>query len=100
MALFLQLAQLADELAATSSRLKKRAAIAEGISAARAAGDVHDAGLLAMYLSGEAFSEADPRKLNIGGAMLTRTVREIVLPEPPPPPPPSTPPRPTHPGRR
>lgn len=82
MALFFELAQLADELAATSSRLKKRAAIADGISAARGAGssDVHDAGLFALYLSGEAFSEADTRKLNIGGAMLTKTVREIVNP--------------------
>lgn len=80
MSLFLQLATLADELATTSSRLKKRAAIAAGITAARDAGDVHDAGLFAMYLSGEAFSEADTRKLNIGGAMLTKTVREIVSP--------------------
>lgn len=80
MALFLHLAQLADELATTSSRLKKRAAIAAGITTARDTGDVHDAGLFAMYLSGEAFSEADTRKLNIGGAMLTKTVREIVSP--------------------
>ena len=80
MALFHQLAQLADELAATGSRLKKRAAIATGIAQAKAGGDVHDAGLFALYLSGEAFSEADTRKLNIGGAMLTKTVREIVSP--------------------
>ncbi len=82
MALFLQLAQLADELAVTGSRLKKRAAIAQGISTARGTDgtDAHDAGLFAMYLSGEAFSEADTRKLNIGGAMLTKTVREIVSP--------------------
>ncbi len=80
MALFHALATLADELAATGSRLKKRAAIAAGISAARDAGDAHQAGLFAMYLSGEAFSEADTRKLNIGGAMLTKTVREIVSP--------------------
>ncbi len=81
MALFSPLAQLADELASTSSRLKKRAAIAQGIAAARSGdGDVHNAGLFAMYLSGEAFSEADTRKLNIGGAMLTKTVREIVTP--------------------
>lgn len=78
--MFLHLAQLADELAATGSRLKKRAAIAAAIAAAQAAGDRHDAGLFAMYLSGEAFSEADTRKLNIGGAMLTKTVREIVTP--------------------
>ena len=81
MAFFLQLAQLADELAATSSRLKKRAAIAAGVTAAKeSAGDSHDAGLFAMYLSGETFNEADTRKLNIGGAMLTKTVREIVQP--------------------
>ncbi len=80
MALFLNLARLADELAITSSRLNKRAAIAAGITAAKESGDVHDAGLFAMYLSGEAFSEADTRKLNIGGAMLTKTVREIVSP--------------------
>ena len=80
MSLFLQLAQLAEELAATSSKLKKRAAIAAGILAARDCGSVHDAGLFAMYLSGEAFSEADTRKLNIGGAMLSKTVRELVHP--------------------
>ena len=80
MALFLQLAQVADELAATGSKLKKRAAIAAGILAAREDGDTHDAGLFAMYLSGEAFSEADTRKLNIGGAMLSKTVRELVHP--------------------
>lgn len=80
MSLFLQLAELADELANTGSRLKKRAAIAAAIGQARTAGGVHDAGLFALYLSGEAFSEADTRKLNIGGAMLTKTVREIVSP--------------------
>ena len=80
MALFLQLAQLADELAATSSKLKKHAAIAAGIVAARDAGDTHDAGLFALYLSGEPFSEADTRKLNLGGAVLSRTIREIVKP--------------------
>ena len=78
--MFLQLALLADELASTGSRLKKRAAIAAGIAAARGDAGRHDAGLFAMYLSGEAFSEADTRKLNIGGAMLTKTVREIVSP--------------------
>jgi DNA ligase-1 len=80
MALFLQLAQLADGLAATSSKLKKRAAIAAGIVAARNAGDTHEAGLFALYLSGEPFSEADTRKLNLGGAVLSKTIREIVKP--------------------
>ena len=80
MSLFLQLAQLADELAATGSKLKKRAAIAGALLAARAAGDDHDAGLFALYLSGEAFSEADTRKLNVGGAMLSKVVRELARP--------------------
>jgi DNA ligase-1 len=79
-ALFLQLARLADELAATGSKLKKRAAIAAAVLGARQAGDAHDAGLFARYLSGEAFAEADTRKLNIGGAMLSKTVRDLVHP--------------------
>ena len=85
MTLLAALAELAEELAATSSRLKKRAAIAAAIATAAQGnaehGDAaHDAGLLARYLSGEAFSEADPRKLKMGNAMLTKTVREIVSP--------------------
>ncbi len=80
MSLFLAMAQLADELAATGSKLKKRAAIAQALVAAREAGGLHDAGLFALYLSGTPFAEADPRKLNIGGAMMTRVVREISTP--------------------
>lgn len=82
MPLFLQLATLADELAATGSKLKKRAAIAERLLAVRNEGTAHDAGLFAMYLSGEAFAEADTRKLNIGGAMLSRTIEAVVHPTP------------------
>jgi DNA ligase-1 len=76
MALFTQLAELADRLAATSSRLKKRAAIAEEIRAAHGESD-EDAGLFALYLAGQPFPEADPRKLNAGGALLSRIVKEI-----------------------
>lgn len=75
MALFLQLATLGDDLAATSSKLRKRAAIAERLLAVG-----EDAGLLALYLSGEAFAEADGRKLSIGGAMLSRVLRDVVKP--------------------
>ncbi|WP_047492403.1 ATP-dependent DNA ligase [Terriglobus sp. TAA 43] len=75
MALFLQLATLGDALAETSSKLKKRAAIAECLVQVR-----DDAGLLALYLSGEAFPESDARKLSIGGAMLSRVLRDIVRP--------------------
>jgi DNA ligase-1 len=80
MALFLQLATLGDALAGTSSKLKKRAAIAECLLRVRGEGGAEDAGLLALYLSGEAFPEADGRKLNIGGAMLSRVLRDIVRP--------------------
>ena len=83
------MAQLADELAATSSKLKKRAAIAAGLLAARDAGaaeqgeaedGLRDAGLFAMYLAGTPFAEFDARKLNIGGAMMSRVIRDVANP--------------------
>ena len=80
MSLFLQLATLGDALAETSSKLKKRAAIAERLMEVREQGSGEDAGLLALYLSGEAFPESDARKLSIGGAMLSRVLRNIVRP--------------------
>ena len=75
MSLFLPLAQLADVLAGTSSKLKKRAAIAEALLAAKDAGGLGDAGRFALYLAGTPFAEADTRKLNVGGALMTRAVR-------------------------
>ncbi len=89
MSLYFPMAQLADELAATSSKLKKRAAIAAGLLTVRTAGEMEsgnaedglrDAGLFAMYLAGTPFPEFDPRKLNIGGAMMSRVIRDIVDP--------------------
>jgi DNA ligase-1 len=78
MALFLQLAQLADEMAATSSRLKKRAAIAGAIVAAHLASpESNDAGLFAQYLAGAPFAESDPRKLSAGSALLSRAVLAV-----------------------
>jgi len=79
-ALFAQLATLADALAAEGGRLKKRAAIAEAL--AQVASDhqseaLHDAGLFCLYLAGQPFAEADPRKLNAGGALLTRALKEV-----------------------
>jgi len=77
-ALFLQLANLAEETAHTSSRLKKRAAIAEALREAHeAAPDADDSGLLALYLTGAPFAEADPRKLNTGGALLSKAVLAV-----------------------
>ena len=78
MALFLELAQLADEMAATASRLKKRAAIAAAIAGIHAkAPDSEDAALFAEYLAGTPFAESDPRKLNAGGALLTKSVLAV-----------------------
>jgi DNA ligase 1 len=75
MALLATLATLAEEMAHTSSRLKKRAAIAEALRATHdAAPDSNDAGLFALFLSGAPFAEYDSRKLNAGGALLSRAV--------------------------
>ncbi len=75
---FLQMAKLAEELAGTGSRLTKRALIAEAIGAAEAGapgGEV--AGLFAQYLAGLPFPEADGRKLQAGGALLSGAVLRV-----------------------
>lgn len=96
MVLFANLARLADELAREPSKLKKRAAIAAAIGAALAEAasgtanpedvpaqglnwkeDFAQAGRFCLYLAGQPFAEADARKLNAGGAILSRAVKEI-----------------------
>ena len=82
MALFHEVATLAEELANEGSRLKKRAAIADAIARVAAESRVatqslDDAGLFALYLAGTPFAEADPRKLNAGGALLTRALLAV-----------------------
>ena len=91
MALFLQLAELADQLATEPSRLKKRAAIATAIRSTifpnETLGPNHaegispsaqdNAGLFCLYLAGQPFPEADPRKLNAGGALLTKALKQV-----------------------
>jgi DNA ligase-1 len=78
MALFAAVAELAEELAGEAGRLKKRAAIAEAISAVHAAGpESEDAGLFALYLAGTPFAEADARKLNAGGALLSKALLAV-----------------------
>jgi DNA ligase-1 len=82
MALFRDVANLAETLAGESSRLKKRAAIAESIrrvhdaerESGAAASNHQDAGRFALYLAGTPFAEADQRKLNAGGALLTKAL--------------------------
>jgi DNA ligase 1 len=78
MVAFRVVAELAEALSRESGRLKKRAAIATAITEAHRdapAGD--DAGLLALYLAGTPFAEADPRRLNAGGALLSRVLLRI-----------------------
>lgn len=76
--MFRALAELAEELAGESGRLKKRAAIAEAIVAMHAAApESEDAGRFALYLAGTPFAEADSRKLNAGGALLSKTLLAV-----------------------
>jgi DNA ligase 1 len=78
MAQFAVVAELAERLSKDSSRLKKRAAIAEAIRAVHeAAPESEDAGLFAMYVAGTPFAEADSRKLNAGGALLSKALLEV-----------------------
>ncbi|MEO6815665.1 MAG: ATP-dependent DNA ligase, partial [Edaphobacter sp.] len=78
MALFREVANLAEMLAGEPGRLKKRAAIAEAIGAVHAAApEGDDAGLFALYLAGTPFAEADPRKLNAGGALLSKALLSV-----------------------
>jgi DNA ligase-1 len=78
MALFSAVAELAEELAGEAGRLKKRAAIAGAISVVHAAApEKEDAGLFALYLAGTPFAEADARKLNAGGALLSKALLAV-----------------------
>jgi DNA ligase-1 len=76
MALLVELATLAEELAAEAGRLKKRALIEIAVGRVASA-SVEDAGRFCLYLAGQPFAEADPRKLNAGGALLTRAVKSV-----------------------
>lgn len=78
MALFADVAALAEYLASEPSRLKKRAAIGAALVAAHSAASEGDnAGLLALYIAGTPFPEADARKLNAGGALLSQAVKAV-----------------------
>ncbi|HEX3966742.1 MAG TPA: ATP-dependent DNA ligase [Edaphobacter sp.] len=78
MALFSEVAELAEELAGEAGKLKKRAAIVRAISSVHAeAPATDDAGLFALYLAGTPFAEADSRKLNAGGALLSKALLAV-----------------------
>lgn len=73
---FQELAQVAESLAGEGGRLKKRAAITEAIELA-AQESAAEAGRFCLYLAGQPFAEADARKLNAGGAILSRAVKDV-----------------------
>ncbi|HEV2277430.1 MAG TPA: ATP-dependent DNA ligase [Acidobacteriaceae bacterium] len=73
MSSFLPFAELCDALAATTKKLEKRALIATYLQSL----PVDDAGRAALWLSGTPFPETDPRVLNIGGALLQKTVLQL-----------------------
>lgn len=78
MALFAEVAILSESLAGEASRLKKRAAIAETVSRIAAPPDsAAEAGRFCLYLAGQPFPEADSRKLNVGGALLSRALKAV-----------------------
>jgi DNA ligase-1 len=78
MALFLAVAEVAERLAGEPGKLKKRAAIAGALSAVHAATpEGEDAGLFALYLAGTPFAEADSRRLNAGGALLSKALLAV-----------------------
>src|SRR6202046_5340441 len=78
MALFALVAELAEQLAKEAGKLKKRAAIAEAISAVHSATpESEDAGWFALYVAGTPFAEADSRKLNSGGALLSKALLAV-----------------------
>ncbi|NYF91962.1 ATP-dependent DNA ligase [Tunturiibacter empetritectus] len=82
MALFAVVAELAEQLAQEAGKLKKRAVMAEAIAKVHSASpesgsESEDSGLLALYLAGTPFAEADSRKLNAGGALLSKALLAV-----------------------
>ncbi|MGI8770177.1 MAG: ATP-dependent DNA ligase [Acidobacteriaceae bacterium] len=73
MAEFEEFAALCAQLAGTSKKLEKRARMAEYLRAL----PVDDAARAALYLAGTAFSETDPRELNVGGATVSKVLKAI-----------------------
>ena len=72
-ALFSQFAELNQRLAETGSKLEKRSLMAEYLRAL----PIPEAGLAALYLAGVPFPETDGRTLNVGGALLSRSLAQL-----------------------
>ena len=76
MANFAAVSALAEEMATEGSRLKKRARIAEAIAKVHTE-NFEDTNLFCLYLAGLPFAASDPRKLNAGGALLSKAVKLV-----------------------
>jgi DNA ligase 1 len=70
---FERFAELCEQLAATASKLEKRALMAAYLHPL----PVQEAGLAALYLAGVAFPETDSRDLNVGGALLSNVLAKL-----------------------
>jgi len=70
---FLEFALLCDALAATAKKLDQRARIADWLATL----SIEDAARGALWLSGRPFAETDSRVLNLGGAILSKALREL-----------------------
>jgi DNA ligase-1 len=70
---WLKFAELCETLAATRSKLAKRAAMAQYLRTL----DSPSAGLAVQYLTGTVFPEADTRKLQVGGQMIVRAIETV-----------------------
>jgi DNA ligase-1 len=66
-------AELCEQLAATASKLEKRALMAAYLHPL----PFPEAGLAALYLAGVAFPETDSRDLNVGGALLSNVLAKL-----------------------
>jgi len=70
---FLRFAELCEQLAATRSKLAKRALLAGYLQSL----DDAAASLAAHYLTGSPFAESDRRTLQVGGSLLSRVLAEV-----------------------
>ncbi|MEA3207556.1 MAG: ligase 1 [Chthoniobacter sp.] len=70
---FLQFAEVGGQIAATTSKLKK----IEGLSRYLRSLDAVQLPLAARYLTGRAFAQSDPRVLQVGWAVIKRTLLAV-----------------------
>ena len=70
---WLKFAELCETLAATRSKLAKRAAMSQYLRTL----DTASAGLAVQFLTGAVFPETDARKLQVGGQLIVRALETV-----------------------